>query len=187
MDFAYIYRAFFTVFWLPTYLVRARGFTDDELRWIAVIWVGAMIGNLVGGVLSDAAVRQFGRRIGRRVVGAGSMVIVASAFLLAALTDSKQLTIGVFTVAAIAGGVVQANAFATCIDVGGRHVGTVAGAMNTAGQLGGALSALAFGYLVKLGGSYEVPLFVMGGTTLLGTLSWWAIDASKLIVPEEVS
>jgi uncharacterized membrane protein len=42
MDFCYLYTAFFTVFWLPTYLVKGRGFTNDELRWTAVIWVGGM-------------------------------------------------------------------------------------------------------------------------------------------------
>ena len=185
MDFCYLYTAFFTVFWLPTYLVKGRGFTDDELRWTAVIWVGAMIGNLIGGVISDGSVRRLGLRAGRRAVGAAGMVIVASGILVAALTDSKEVAIGAFTLCAITGGVIQANSFATCIDIGGRHVGTVAGAMNTSAQLGGALSAIAFGYLVKLGDSYDLPLYVMATVTLLGTAGWWAIDASKLLVPDD--
>lgn len=77
---------------------------------------------------------------------------------------------------------IQANAFATCIDIGGRHVGTVAGVMNTAGRLGGAVSALAFGYLVKLTDSYDAPVLVMAAITFAGTFGWWWIDASKPLV-----
>lgn len=184
MDVAYIYTAFFAIFWLPTYLVKAHAFTDDELKWTAVVWVGAMVGNLIGGVISDASVRRLGLRAGRRVVGAVGMVVIALATSLAALTASKVIVLAAFTLSAITGGVIQANAFATCIDIGGRHVGSVAGAMNTAGQLGGALSAIAFGYLVKLSGNYEVPVLVMAAVALLGAASWWAIDASKPVVRE---
>jgi nitrate/nitrite transporter NarK len=71
--------------------------------------------------------------------------------------------------------------FATCIDVGGLHVGTVAGTMNMAGQLGGALSAVTFGYMVKLTNSYDVPVFVMAAVITAGTASWLWIDASRPI------
>ena len=65
---------------------------------------------------------------------------------------------------------------------GGCHVGTIAGVMNTAGQLSGAASALLFGYLVTRTDSYDVPVFVMAAVTFAGTFGWVWIDASKPLV-----
>ncbi len=185
MDFAHIYQAFFAVFWMPTFLTKGRAFTEDDLKWTALVWVGAIAGNLVGGVISDAAARAFGRRVGRRAVGLAGMLINTLLLALVALTSEKEIAIGALTLVGITSGVFQANAFATCIDIGGRHVGTVAGVMNTAGQLGGAASAIAFGYLVKLGDSYDLPVFVMSAVTLAGAFGWFLIDAGTPLVADE--
>ena len=64
MMFCGVYNGYFAVFWMPTYLVKARGFTEYELRWLAVAWIGGIIGNAGGGF-----VRRRGPRMGRRWAG----------------------------------------------------------------------------------------------------------------------
>lgn len=184
MDFTDIYCAFFMVFWMPTYLAKARGFTDADLKWTALAWVGGMVGNLAGGAISDASVLRLGRAAGRRVVGVAAMLVVAALLVVAARSDDKAITLGALTGCNLMWGIIQANSFATCIDIGGLHVGTVAGVMNTAGQLGGALSALAFGYLVSLTGSYDIPVLVMAAASTLGAAGWIWIDAGKPLVQD---
>lgn len=179
--FSNIYAAFFSIFWLPTYLTKARGFDDDELKWTAATWIAAVIGNAAGGWISDFVVKVFGRGRGRRAVAMTCAVLVGTMLALVARTHDKVTVIELLTVAGLAWGVIQANVFATCIDVGGLHVGTVTGTMNMAAQLGGALSALSFGYMVKLTGSYDVPVLVMAVVITVGAASWLWIDASKPI------
>ncbi|MEP6859207.1 MAG: MFS transporter [Deltaproteobacteria bacterium] len=179
--FSNIYAAFFSIFWLPTYLTKARGFDDDELKWTAATWIAAVIGNSSGGWISDFVVQAVGRGRGRRAVAMTCAVVVGTMLALVARTPDKVTVIALLTVAGLAWGVIQANVFATCIDVGGLHVGTVSGTMNMAGQLGGAISALSFGYLVKLTGSYDVPVVVMAVVITVGAASWWWIDASTPI------
>ncbi len=180
MAFADIYVAFFGLFWMPTFLTKGRAFTDSELKWSAAMWIGSVIGNAAGGAISDALVVRIGRAAGRRVVGVTGMLIVAIALVVIAQTDSKVVAIVGLAVCGLAWGAIQVNAFAACIDVGGSHVGTVAGIMNTAAQLGGGLSAVAFGYIVKAT-DYDVPLLVMAGVSAAGALAWRWIDASRPI------
>ena len=47
-----------------------------------------------------------------------------------------------------------------CHDIGGEAAGTVTGAMNTLGNLGGAISPLVVGYSVQLWGSWSTPLVI---------------------------
>jgi nitrate/nitrite transporter NarK len=75
-------------------------------------------------------------------------------------------------------------AFVVCIDIAPRYAGAVAGAMNTAAQTGAFLSSLVFGYLVKLTGSYNVPLIPMVFALILSALMWLRIDPTEQLVPE---
>ncbi len=181
--FAHVYGAFFSVFWLPTYLVKSRGFSEGDLRLIAIAWVGGMLGNAGGGLLSDALVARFGVGRGRRTAALFCMTTMALGYLTVAFTTDKAALLTVMTITFATAGFSQANAFAVCIDIGRSHAGTVSAAMNTAGQIGGGVSAVAFGYLVKATGSYDAPVLVMAAVVALGALPWMFIDASREVAP----
>jgi len=183
--FAGIYCGFFGIFWMPTYLVKARGFTEGELRWVAVSWVAGMIGNAGGGFVSDALAARLGLSRGRRVMSVVGMGCLAMGFVGLWQIHDKTTVVVLLALNAIAFGLFQANCLAVCIDIGRSHSGTVTGAVNTAGQLGGAASAVVFGYLVKLSGGYDVPVLVMAVVAFIGTLPWWFIDASRGVVPDD--
>lgn len=179
-----VFSIYFGIFWLPVFLVRARGFTEGELRWVALAWVGGLLGNGVGGLLCDAVARRYGACTGRRRVGGAGAAVGAAGFALAALATSKGLTLTSLTLAFIALNVANVTSFAVCIDVGGRAAGTVSGLMNTAGQVGGSASGLVFGYLVKFTGSYDVPVVVMAIVTATSAAAWWFIDAGTQLEVE---
>jgi len=177
--FACVYCSSFGIFWLPTFLARARGFTEGDLSWVAVPWIAGMLGNSLGGMLSDALVARLGRRRGRRIAAVLAAATVALAYALTPVLRDKPVTLALFSVVFAAWGAFQANAFATCIDVGRSHAGTVSAAMNTAGQLGGAMSTAIFGYLAKATGSYDTPIVVMAIVAAISAVPWWRIDASR--------
>jgi len=76
-------------------------------------------------------------------------------------------------------------AWAICLDVGQKHAGAVTGAMNSAGQAGGYICTVLFGYLLKWYDSYEVPLVVIGTMVLISAALFWLIDPARPLVPAE--
>jgi MFS family permease len=68
------------------------------------------------------------------------------------------------------------------MDMGGEHSGTVSGMMNMAGNIGGALSPIVFGFLVQFG-SWQAPFVVAASLLVAGAAIWlfW-LDPSVSVV-----
>ena len=68
------------------------------------------------------------------------------------------------------------------MNVGGQYSGTVSGVMNMAGNIGGALSPIVFGFLVQYG-SWQAP-FIVAAVLLLSGAACWAfwLDPEKSVV-----
>jgi MFS family permease len=68
-------------------------------------------------------------------------------------------------------------AWATCMDLGGKHTGTVAGGMNTGGAGGGMVAGPMVAYLLKFSNdNWNVPLYVAAAVYFVAMLCWLAID-----------
>jgi ACS family glucarate transporter-like MFS transporter len=182
--FAYYYSAFFFVSWLQTYLVKGRGFSEKQLLLSSLPFFFAAAGNLIGGFASDFFVRNFGLKNGRRIAGSIGGGLGAVGMASALLFANPYVSFICLALAYGGVGFIQPTAFAVSIDIAPRHAGAVAGAMNTACQGGGFISSLVFGYLVKLTGSYTVPLVPMVFMFLLCAAIWLKIDATEPLIPE---
>jgi len=139
-------------------------------------------GNVVGGYLSDQLVKRLGVKNGRRILGCVSLT--ASSILLVAMSQAH----GKFAVAILAAlgfGVADLmlpSAWAVCLDVGGAYAGAVTGFMNTAGQLGGFVCSVLYGYVVQVTGSYNLPLAIVASMVLISAMLFANIDASRAIL-----
>jgi nitrate/nitrite transporter NarK len=183
MYWCYVWGSMFYLTWFPTYLVKGRGLTEAEMGGFAALpFVLGTLGNLVGGAVCDRLSTRFGISRGRRMVGATSLAISALFLVAVALTTGKLSGV---VLLALGFGVMDCMlpaAWAMSVDLGGRYAGAVSGAMNTAGQAGGFVCTVLFGYLVKAFGDYDVPIFVIAGMVLVSALLFWRIDASKPII-----
>jgi MFS transporter, ACS family, glucarate transporter len=179
--FAYFYAYYFFLFWLPTYMMRARGFTESETKLSALPFVVGAIANLAGGYARDAAVRRWGLKWGSRLVGMGGPLTASVSLLAAFSSANKYQALACLTVCY--GGIAfeQPTVFATCAEIGKRYTGAVTGCMNTAGAVGGILSSLIFGFLVQSTGSYDAVLLSMAGALILGAVLWFRIDATEAL------
>lgn len=179
--FAYFYSYYFFLFWLPTYMIRARGFTEGETKLSALPFLLGALANVSGGYARDAAVLRHGPKWGPRAVCIAGLVI-ASASAFAALISANKYSALVW-LALCYGGITlqQPTVWATCVDIGGRSAGAVAGCMNTAAAVGGVASSLIFGYLVESIGSYDAVLLSMAGMLFLGAGLWFRIDATETL------
>lgn len=182
--FCYVYVYNFFQTWFHTFLVKGRGFSEENLLLSALPYAVAAIANIAGGVASDAMVRWKGAKAGRRALGASSLA-VAGTFTIAAMIARRQaLTIVLLTVVYAAITFQQSGVFGVCLDIGHKYAGAVIGLMNTSAQVGGLVGSVAYGYIVERFASYDAPFVPMAGLLFLGALMWLKIDASEELNPK---
>ena len=185
--FGYLYAYYFFLFWLPTYMIRERGFTENQTKLSALPFVLGIAANLCGGAARDSAVRRWGPTWGPRSIGILGLA-TAGASVIAAL-ESTSAYWALAWLALCYGGITfqQPTVFSTSVDIGKRHAGTVAGCMNTAGALGGLLSSFAFGYLIERFRGYEAVLLSMAAVLIAGAVLWFLVDATETLEsPQQV-
>jgi len=181
----YVYSLGFFQLWLPTYLVRGRGYTEAALMLSALPYMVGACANGLGGVVSDSLVRRMGLRRGRRTLGAVGLSFAALFMVAANLTTSGGWAL-VFLSLAYAGILLQQpNLCAVCLDTGKAHAGTVFGFMNTAASLASSVSSIAFGYLVSYTGGYTTPFIPMIVLLFVGAGVWLKLDPSQDIFEHE--
>jgi ACS family glucarate transporter-like MFS transporter len=126
-------------------------------------------------------VRRWGPKRGPRVVCIAGLVTASLSAIAALISVNKYAALG--WLALCYGGITfqQPTVWATCVDIGKRYAGAVAGCMNTAGAVGGLVSSLIFGYLVQSTGSYDAVLLSMAGILIVGAGLWLWTDATETL------
>ncbi len=181
LTFCYVYTLNFFQTWLHTYLVRGRGFSEQALFLSSLPYVFAAAANLSGGIACDWLAKRAGAKWSRRGVGIAGL-LASAIFMGSAVLFTSHLAVIFCLSMGYAGLTFQQPAvFAACLDIGGRRGGAVMGFMNSAGQVGGAVSSAVFGYLVQATGSYNTPLLPMAVLLILGMLLWGKVDVTKKI------
>jgi predicted MFS family arabinose efflux permease len=177
---SYAWGSWFYFSWLHTYLVRGRGFTQHELAvFSALPFVLGAAANIAGGYLSDIATRKLGLRRGRTLVGSISLSVAACLLIATGLSSGKTSVIVLLTLGFGVMDLMLPSAWAICLDIGGRHAGAVTGAMNTAGQAGGFLCTIVFGYVVGYFHDYNLPLFIIAFMLLCSAALFFLIDPTR--------
>lgn len=182
MYFGVIYGWYFFLTWLPTYLLKARGFNLKEAGWLAMLPMLLMAaGVALGGWWSDRLIKRHGSRVGRRTPGLVGLPLGAAAIVFGVLTQDPKASAWLL---ALGGGLAAmgvAPGWATCLEIGGKHAGVVTGAMNTFGNLGGALSPIVIGNCVQRWHSWDAPLLTVAFFYLCTAACWLVIDPKKPI------
>lgn len=182
MYFTMGYTLYFNLTWLPTYLKDVRGFTLEQASWLSgvVLFTGGVM-TYVGGKLTDYMVRRYGLKIGRSM--AVVTLPIAGALLIAAAQTTSPIGAAVLLAATL--GVADlsvSSCWSICHDIGGRHAGIVTGAMNTWGNIGGALSPLVVGYAVGWWNSWTLPFYITAGIYVFGAVCTLFVDPRKRVV-----
>ena len=177
--FCYSYGFYFYLTWLPSYLQQERHLNVHTSALLAglplfsaglgSIFSGFTCARLMKAGLRIAAVRKFMAVCG---FGFAAVMLLVSMHLLHALPAVAALAASSFA-AELSGPV----AWTTCMDLGGHFVGSLAGAMNTLGQLGGAAAPAAIGYiLLWTHHDWSAAFYVSVVVDVCGILCWIFID-----------
>jgi nitrate/nitrite transporter NarK len=176
----YTYGLYFYLTWLPTYLTESRGVGAAELGFYAGLpWVVASVSNLFGGWLTDRLCHVIPLRWARRLPGMTGLLAAAAFLAMAALFENDTHAMLALALSFGCSDMILAACWATCLDIGRQHAGTVSGTMNSLGQIGGVAAPVLIGWLVEQFQSWQVPLLISAGYYVVSALLWLLIDAEK--------
>jgi MFS transporter, ACS family, glucarate transporter len=162
--------------WLFIYLIKVRGFSLTEGGFYgATPYIAIAVASPLGGMFSDFAVRTFDKPWGQRI--AVWIGMFSSAVLMWAGAHAPNKVTAILLLAAAAGCNMFASVtfWAATIDLGQQYSGSVAGLMNTFGNLGGWLSPIVTAYVATRFG-WTVALTLAAVVTVGSGLFWFGVD-----------
>jgi len=180
----FYYGTYFYMTWFPSYLLEYRHLSLKAVGTVASLpLLAGMVGDLVGGSVTDVVYKKTGKlKFARRVVAAPAMLASGVCLIPAATTQHISTAILCLTASLFFLELVIGPAWAVPMDVSGEFSGTVSGVMNMAGSLAASLSPIIFGFLVQRG-FWIAPFFISAGVLLAGALIWtFLIDPEKSVV-----
>jgi MFS family permease len=173
------YGWYFYITWLPTYLREGRGLELGSSKWLNVLPL------FFGGLANPISV-WLGARLARRIgdVGRSRRIMAyigftgASGFLLFSTVVANPLFAMLsIAIASFSNDLVMPGAWGAAMDVGGVHAGSLSGAMNMSGNIGGALCPLAIGYILTWSNmNWNLTFYVSAAIYLMGIVCWKFLD-----------
>lgn len=195
--FSMSYPWYFFITWLPTFLSeRYPDLTATERANLAILplFFGG-VGSVFCGFISARVSTWTGsvsrtRRLMAMIgfFGAAAMTLV---FLMmqgptmGATMEAAIIAMTFLGLASFFNDLVMPGAWATCMDVGGKYAGTVAGSMNMMGNLAGFVAPWLGGRIVDEGLGWSTFLYTMAAMYLIGGISWPFIDPVTPLDPED--
>jgi MFS transporter, ACS family, glucarate transporter len=170
------------VTWLPTYLQHEKQLHGVTLGFLAGLPLLLSVpADLFGGILTDRLSRKFGLRLGRCLVGFGSLT-AAGLFLFFGALAPGVIAAVLIALAAASSNFLLGASWGACADIAGDHAATVSAAMNTSGQIGGVLSPIAFALLTRTSASWAAPLYLTAALYLAGAGCWYFVHPERPLV-----
>lgn len=180
----------FFVTWFPTYLVTARGMGFMKAGVMASLpYIGASIGVLVAGQLSDRLLKRTGSPNLARKLPIVAGLILASTIMAAAFIPAGNNTpvIIIMSIAFFGQGMTNLG-WTVVSDVAPKPlIGLTSGIFNFSANIAGILTPLVIGFAYQITGSFAAPLFYIGAVALLGAVSYGVLlgDIHRLTFDSE--
>jgi MFS family permease len=170
VDFCYGWTLWVFLTWLPSFFFRSFHLDlNHSALFSSGVLLGGMIGDTVGGVISDWLYRRSGSlQVARRnliVVG----MLGAFCFLIAVVVTHDLITVALcLSGACFCSELVVAPIWSVPMDIAPHYAGSASGIMNFGFGIAGIVSPVVFGGLLDLTGSWAVPFYGSIGLLLLG-------------------
>jgi MFS family permease len=168
------YLWYFMLFWLPTYLVTARGFSMHEMEHVATLGYlvnglsALIIGWGIDGYVSRSGTANFGYKLVMVVAHAGAVPCM----LGMALGSESTAVAAMFGFQVLMGACSPGVYAMSQILAGPRASGRWVGIQNSIGNLSGAISTWLTGFIVDLTGHFTLAFFAAALVSVLGLVGW---------------
>jgi len=162
--------------WIPQYFQQGHGMSLTGSAWsAAIVASGGVIGDTVGGVLSDRIYKLTGDLAkARRNVIIGSFLSAFMFLLPLFFVESVAILTACLAITFFCIELTIGPIWSVPMDIAPKHSGTASGIMNTGSAVAAIISPTAFGFLVDWTGSWKVPFSGSIALLLIGAvLTFW--------------
>lgn len=182
---------FISLTWLPTYIKNQWPDDPHAIYYSAVPLIFAAFANWLAGSMVSGLYHLGFHVSSRRITGIVGFALGVTGLILATqtrnldflATDKAQLHWFVFCFGLATFGVdmTLSPSWAFCNDIGGANSGAVSGSMNMVGNIGAALSAIAFPLLLnKETGSANTFFVLAAGMNVVAIIAWGFMDPNRV-------
>jgi MFS family permease len=156
--------------WLPSFFQNEYGFNTRESAFFsAAVYMPGVIGNLLGGELSDRILhRTRDLKKARRNLAMFAFLASFTCMLTMFLTTDLTTIVIALGAAFFFAEMIIGPMWAIPMDIAGKYSGTASGLMNSGSATAAILSPLAFGIVADATGNWVLPFAGSLGLLLLG-------------------
>ncbi|MGH7955789.1 MAG: MFS transporter [Opitutaceae bacterium] len=173
---------FFCLSWLFPHVQKTYALSYTRAGFYAMIpLLCGAAGNVCSGALVDVLFRAGRPGLSRRLPAMAGFALAALGLAMSAGQARVGGAVFWLSIAIFGADMTLSPSWSFCIDIGGHHAGKVSGTMNMAGNLGSALVALAFPYLLLWTGGPNAFFHLGAGLSAAGALAWLFADATRKI------
>jgi MFS transporter, ACS family, hexuronate transporter len=175
--FAFSYVLYFFLSWLPSYLTDYQHLDVKHMSLVGVLpWLGATLGFVLGGVLSDGLYARSGNVLfARKTVIMLGLGVAALCVLLVARVSSLAPAVALIAVASLFAFMTPQACWSLLQDIVPRErIGATGGFVHLLANLAGVVSPSATGFIVQYSGAGYAPAFVLAGVlATVGMIAMW--------------
>jgi len=189
VDFCYGWTLWLFVSWIPSFFYQNyHQDLQQSAFYSAGVFAGGVIGDTLGGVMSDRILTRTGDRVAARrnviVTGMlGGFVFLLPVMLVHDINVAAlSLAAAFFSIELIVGPI-----WAVPMDIAPKYAGSASGMMNFGFGTAGIISPFVFGYLVDRTGSWTLPFAGSMGLLLLGAALAFRMHPDKPFEPAQAA
>jgi MFS transporter, ACS family, glucarate transporter len=178
---------FISLTWLPSYLKNQWPDDPKAVYFSAAPLIFAAFANWIAGTMVTQLFKR-GFHVGsRRITAIVGFCLGVLGLALATQTDNLYLFVLWFSLATFGVDMTLSPSWAFCNDIGGANSGAVSGSMNMVGNIGAALSAIAFPLLQNEETGSANTFFVLAASLNVIAIGAWCFMNPNRVCDQKLS